>query len=136
MRYSASALLAMLIAAALPSAALAQASWNYTLKVPVKVTNAPSGASVIVTCFLYNGANHSGGNLGEGEGPSSNPQVGKDGKYEGTLAVRLSTATQAGSWACTLQLASNSSIINSLSGGWNIVNAPGWSGTLFATGNF
>jgi hypothetical protein len=130
-------LLAILIAAALPSAALAQAlgAWNYTLHVPVKVTNVPPGSYVFVSCSLYNGANHGGGQDGDGNSPSSNPQVGRHGYYSGTVTVRLTGPTKPGSYACWLSLALRGSSIGVFGGGYNTSNAPGWTGTPVVTVN-
>lgn len=131
-------LLAILIAAALPSAALAQAlgAWNYTLHVPVRVTNAPPGSYVFVSCSLYNGANHGGGQDGYGNSPSSNPQVGRHGYYSGTVTVRLTGPTKPGSYACWLSLAlRGSSIGGGVAGGYNTSRAPGWTGTPVVTVN-
>jgi len=124
------AFMTLLLAAAMPSAALAD--YAYTFHVPATVSNLPAGAVVAVECNLWAGPNRSGEFLA---GQTSGAGVAAvNGSYSGTFTVKVSTTSAPGSYGCWLLISIGPTIINIVDGS-PTKPQPGWTGTMLASGN-
>jgi hypothetical protein len=130
MRYFASALLATIIAVALPGVALA--AYGYVISVPATLTNMPSGAVATAICNIFAGTNASGTLLLQN---MASAPTRVNGSYNGTFTVSASTPTKAGSYRCWMDITM---------GGFNSANlvgndpgspSPGWTGTMQTVAN-
>lgn len=149
MRYFASALLTILIAAMLPSAALAY-TWTYTFQFKVNANNLPNGSPLSIQCVLKNafGTFTTGGGNNDG---FTNAQIapltsaGLASAYAGTVNVTVShSSSSAGpddvpkSYFCELIVHQTSDPVGG--GGLNVEfpltqALPGWTGTMWVSGN-
>jgi hypothetical protein len=132
MRFAAFALLALLFTAALPSVALAQLVYSYTLSVPVTAKNLPAGSTLNVGCLTYTGPNGAGqtGNLFSSSATPTN------GSYSGSFSVPTTSKVPLTSYSCWVQVSVNGSVVNTQDvGHFNPPASPGWTGTMFASGN-
>jgi hypothetical protein len=132
MRYTASALCAILIAS-LPNAALA--GYAYTLKIPFNVTSVPAGAAVKVWCML--GQTNLGGegtSLGFG---SSVTVVPPSGQVSGTFTVPATIPWALASYSCNLQIIGpgQTDMINLTGDAWHPAAQPGWTGSMWLRKN-
>jgi hypothetical protein len=134
MRYFSFALLAILIASALPSATLAQTSPSYTFKVPVTVNNTSAGAQVAVGCTLYSGANGTGNQY-----PATTPVQSATNGSQASFTLTMSPPSifvggKAASYDCYALVRNGSSNVQN---NWTSVlgstPAAGWTG-LMTTG--
>lgn len=124
---------AIALAAASSTAALSQTVYNYTLNVPVSITNSPAGGWAQVSCFLQSGANGGGRELGSGSSPH---ETLTNGSFSGTVAVTVSSPTKPASYGCVVVVVGNNSqTLNIMNLTPTTALAPGWTGTPGATGN-
>ena len=130
MRYFASVLTMMLVAAALPSAAFAD--YQYTFQVPATLSNLPAGAGIQVECKMWAGPNRSGAQVAAQT--SGSPVTPTNGAYSGTFVVKESSPTAPGSYACWLLVYVGGTLLNIVNGTPTNPSA-GWTGTMMTSGN-
>jgi hypothetical protein len=126
--------MAILIVSALPNAAFAQ--YNYTLKVPYNITNAPAGGTAGVRCILGQGAKGNG-TVVDLRSPVA--VVPASGQLSGTFTVPASIPWALGTYICSLQITSpgQPNLIN-LTGpdpAFNPAAQTGWTGTMWLQKN-
>ena len=130
MRYFASALLTILIAAAAPGAALA--AYTYTFQVQLAVTNAPAGAGIQTTCYLFSLANLTGSTT-SGHTVVTVPANGSISAAPPNVSVN--TGWALGSYRCMLFVfnpPSSPNTTNLTNGSYTSPQAKtGWTGTMW-----
>jgi hypothetical protein len=141
MRYFASALLTILIAVALPSAAFAY-TWTYTFQSNVSATNLPSGAKLSMWCILKD---NSGLPIQDSQTISANAPLtnaGSTSTYTGPINVKVSysspnTNIVPASYICMLIVSNPAGGAPLDMGGWwgQMKSNSGWTGTMWASGN-
>jgi hypothetical protein len=126
-----SGLLLLLASAAWPSAGMAQVVYPYTFRVPVAATNLPAGSAINVGCLTFTGPN----NAGLATAFSPNVPV-SNGAYSGVITVTQSSTVVLTSYACWVQVWLNNNVINTQNvSHFDAPATPGWTGTMWVTGN-
>jgi len=133
MRYLASILAATFFAIGLPSVALAD--YSYTFTIPVQVTNLPANVTQLqVECGLYAGPNGNPSATPISFPPTSAVVAPTNGSFSGNFTVKASSPTQPGSYSCWLMVYNPSSnpLLLNLNGG---APTPGWQGQMIVGKN-
>jgi hypothetical protein len=124
MRFDQSALFTLLLAAALPAAALAAGPYSYTFQVPITATNLPAGSALYAICVGYPA-------VAASVGLSSPPLAVTNGSYNGTATVTLISKAPFATYMCSAAVMMNGVIVNFQNpGSLSPTTTPGWRGTM------